>query len=346
MYLVKKQQGIYMDLIWKCGLSAVILLTLYWACKLFLHIKEKHALKGVIWQVNLEKVFLSPLKLLFLSWGIYYLITFLNVHFSWFSEENSLRSLRDFFALVSCFWMAYRWKKELFTKKWHALSMAEVLSKLISAAFFVLFILMALGTFHVDIVPLLAFGGIGAAALGFAAKDVLGNFFGGGMLALTRPFSKGDMIFLPDRNLEGTVEEMGWYFTSIRDKNKCPIYFPNALFSNVPVVNTSRMSHRRIYEIFHLAHQDFAKVTKLTSTLRDFLSQHPKIDSKAPVLVYWNQVGEYSLEVIVDVYTHATQMEEYVLAREAVLQDLFGVLKQMGIEIAYPTSVVQVVQEK
>ena len=164
------------------------------------------------------------------------------------------------------------------------------------------------------------------------------------MLALTRPFSKGDMIFLPDRNLEGTVEEMGWYFTSIRDKDKCPIYFPNALFSNVPVVNTSRMSHRRIYETFHISHQDFAKVTKLTSTLREFLSHHSKIDTKAPVLVYWKQVGEYSLEIIIDVYTYATRMEEYVLAREAVLQDLFPILKQMGIEISYPTSVVQVIQ--
>jgi MscS family membrane protein len=335
-----------MELIWKSGLSVFVLLALYWGCKLFLYLKEKHALKGVIWQVDLQKVFLAPLKLLFFSWGIYYLITFLNKHFALFSEGTVLKSLRDLFVLVSCFWMAYRWKKELFQKKWHALSMAEVLNKLISATFFVLFVLMALGTFHIDIVPLLAFGGIGAAALGFAAKDVLGNFFGGGMLALTRPFSKGDMIFLPDRNLEGTVEEMGWYFTSIRDKDKCPIYFPNALFSNVPVVNTSRMSHRRIYETFHLAHQDFAKVTKLTETLREFLSHHPKIDTKPPVLVYWKQVGEYSLEIIIDVYTYATQMEEYVLAREVVLQDIFKVLKEMGIEISYPTSVIQVIQTK
>jgi hypothetical protein len=106
------------------------------------------------------------------------------------------------------------------------------------------------------------------------------------------------------------------------------------------------MSHRRIYETFHLSHQDFAKVTKLTSTLREFLSHHPKVDTKAPVLVYWKQVGEYSLEIIVDVYTYATCMEEYVLAREAVLHDLFPILEKMGIRISYPTSIVQVVQTK
>ncbi len=334
-----------MDLIWKCLISITTLCALYWGCRLFLYLKGKHSLKSTFWQVDLKKVFLLPLKLLFFSLGIYYIITFLNIRFSWIPEENEFESLRDFFVLISGFWMAYRWKKELFQKKWHTLSMADVLNKLISVAFFVLFLLMALDTFHVDIVPLLAFGGIGAAALGFAAKDVLGNFFGGGMLALTRPFSKGDTIFLPDRDLEGTVEEMGWYFTSIRDKDKRPIYFPNALFSNVPVINISRMSHRRIQETFHLAHQDFAKMTKLTATLREFLSRHSKIDSDAPVLVYWNQVGDYSLEIVVDVYTYATQMEEYVLAREVVLQEIFPILEQMGIHISYPTSIVQVVKD-
>ncbi len=338
-----------MDLFSKYAISVLWLLVLfaiYWICKFFICRKEKKSVKNVVWQVDLKKVFLSPLKLLLVCLGVYYVIIFFSSHFSGICLGVWIKSLRDFSILISCFWIAYRWKKELFQKKWHNLSKVDMLSKIISVALFILFVLTALGVFHVDIVPLLAFGGIGAAAIGFAAKDVLGNFFGGGMIALTRPFSKGDTIFLPDRNLEGTVEEMGWYFTAIRDKDKCPIYFPNSLFSSIPVVNTSRMSHRRIYEVFHLAHQDFAKIIQLTSAFREFLSKSSKIDAKAPLLVYWNEIGEYSLEVVVDVYTYATEMGEYVLVRESVLQDVFSILDQMGIHLSYPTSIVQVVKEK
>ncbi|MDI8954227.1 mechanosensitive ion channel, partial [Salmonella enterica subsp. enterica serovar Anatum] len=41
-------------------------------------------------------------------------------------------------------------------------------------------------------------------------KDVLSNFFSGIMLYFDRPFSIGDWIRSPDRNIEGTVAEIGW----------------------------------------------------------------------------------------------------------------------------------------
>ena len=52
----------------------------------------------------------------------------------------------------------------------------------------------------------LAFGGIGGIAIGLAARDLLANFFGALMIFLDRPFSVGDWVRSPDREIEGTVE--------------------------------------------------------------------------------------------------------------------------------------------
>jgi MscS family membrane protein len=59
--------------------------------------------------------------------------------------------------------------------------------------------------FKMPINTLLAAGGIGGVALSFAARDTLANFLGGLMIFWDRPFSVGDSVRSPDRNIEGTV---------------------------------------------------------------------------------------------------------------------------------------------
>ncbi len=53
----------------------------------------------------------------------------------------------------------------------------------------------------------MAAGGIGGLAIGFAAKDILANFFGGVTVFIERPFNIGDWIIISEKGIEGTVEE-------------------------------------------------------------------------------------------------------------------------------------------
>ncbi len=90
---------------------------------------------------------------------------------------------------------------------------------------------------------------------GFACK-----FFGSLMIYLDRPFSIGDWVRSPDREIEGTVEDIGWRLTKIRTFDKRPLYIPNAMFNTVILENPSRMTNRRIYETFGLRYSDSAKI--------------------------------------------------------------------------------------
>ena len=116
----------------------------------------------------------------------------------------------------------------------------EAITKIIRLSVIITSGLIILQTFGFSISGVLAFGGIGGVAVGFAAKDMLANFFGGLMIYLDRPFRKGDWIRSPDRDIEGTVENIGWRQTSIRNFRKNVIYIPNSIFMNIVVENPSR----------------------------------------------------------------------------------------------------------
>ena len=80
----------------------------------------------------------------------------------------------------------------------------DAIGKLLRLSVIITAVLVALQTLGISISGILAFGGVGGIAIGFAAKDLLANFFGGLMVYLDRPFAVGDWIRSPDRNIEGT----------------------------------------------------------------------------------------------------------------------------------------------
>ena len=113
----------------------------------------------------------------------------------------------------------------------------NAISKLLRAVIIITAVLTALQTLGFSISGVLAFGGVGGIAVGFAAKDLLANFFGGFIIHLDRPFKVGDWIRSPDRNIEGTVEHIGWRLTTIRTFDKRPLYVPNAAFTTIAVTS-------------------------------------------------------------------------------------------------------------
>ena len=161
----------------------------------------------------------------------------------------------------------------------------NAMGKLVRTAIFITTGLVVLQTLGFSISGVLAFGGIGGIAVGFAAKDLLANFFGGLMIYLDRPFSVGDWIRSPDREIEGTVEQIGWRLTMIRTFDKRPLYVPNSIFANIALENPSRMSHRRIYETIGLRYSDIDQMNKIVADVKEMLESHEEIDTSQTMIV-------------------------------------------------------------
>jgi len=202
--------------------------------------------------------------------------------------------------------------------------------------------LVALQTLGYSVSGVLAFGGVGGIAIGFAAKDLLANFFGGLMIYLDRPFAVGDWIRSPDREIEGTVEEIGWRLTRIRSFDKRPIYVPNAMFATIALVNPSRMSHRRIYETIGIRYQDADKMAAITRDVKAMLGGHPEIDASQTLIVNFNAFAPSSLDFFVYTFTKTTNWVHYHEVKEDVLLRILEIVAAHGAEVAFPTSTVHV----
>ncbi|HEX5363152.1 MAG TPA: mechanosensitive ion channel family protein [Gallionella sp.] len=211
------------------------------------------------------------------------------------------------------------------------------LSKVSRIIVLVLSALAIVQTLGFSISGALAFGGVGGIAVGFAAKDLLANFFGGLMIHLDRPFNIGETIRSPDKQIEGKIEHIGWRQTSIRASNMALIYVPNSLFTSIVVENPSRMSHRRIREIIGLRYDDMDKVSRIAEDIRAMLRDHAEIDAEAGMIVALDQLADSSLNLLVQAFSKATEGERFHAAKQEILLNIAHIVARHGAEIAFPT---------
>ncbi len=221
----------------------------------------------------------------------------------------------------------------------------HAMAKLLRTAVIITGVLLVLQALGYNISSVLAFGSIGGLAVSFAAKDLLANFFGGLMVYMDRPFSVGDWIRSPDRNIEGTVEKIGWRTTCIRTFDKRPLYVPNSTFTNIAVENPSRMSNRRIYETIGLRYVDVNELDTIVAEVKSMLLSHPEIDASQTLIVNFNKFADSSLEFFVYTFTKTTEWVKFHEIKHEVLMKVGDIIRQHGAEMAFPTQTVELQQK-
>ena len=283
-------------------------------------------------------VALLPIQCMLWVVGIFYILDVLAPQFGICPLPAYFKLLRNALVVACFFWLIFRWKRkvELAALAGHKADSGtvHVMSKLATIGLMILGALIVLQILGVDILPLVAFGGIGAAAVGFAGKDVIANFFGGLMLYITRPCIEGEEVILPERSIEGIVEEIGWYLTTIRDKEMRPIYLPNALFSTLLVINTSRMTGRRVLETIVICHGDVNEINSLCEKIRVEIKSHPKVDKHKAMGVHIVNIASGDPSLQIDFYSHATKLQEFLKVKHEVLLGVYGILESSPVSFA------------
>lgn len=215
----------------------------------------------------------------------------------------------------------------------------DAIGQILRVIVIIIAFLAGLQSLGFSISGVLAFGGIGGIAIGFAARDMLANFFGGLMIYLDRPFAVGDWIRSSEKQIEGNVEEIGWRITRIRTFDKRPLYVPNSIFTNITVENPSRMSNRRIYETIGVRYDDIGRVADIAEDIRAMLSAHPEIDQSQPPIVSFTRFNEFSLDIVADAYTITTAKARFHEVKQDVLLKIADIIGSRGAEIAFPTRI-------
>ncbi len=218
----------------------------------------------------------------------------------------------------------------------------DAIAKLFRISVIITGLLMTLQTLGYSISGVLAFGGVGGIVIGFAAKDLLANFFGGLMIYMDRPFNKGDWIRSPDREIEGTVENIGWRLTRIQTFDKRPLYVPNSVFTNILVENPSRMTNRRIKETIGIRYADVSKMEAIIVDVKNMLQEHEDIDTNQTLIVNFNEFAFSSLDFFIYTFTKTTNWIRFHEVKQDILLKVIGIIESHGAECAFPTSTVHI----
>ena len=220
----------------------------------------------------------------------------------------------------------------------------KALGRVVRITVIVTSVLVGLDTLGFNVAGLMAAGGIGGLAIGFASKDMLANLFGGLTVFIDRPFGIGDWIIIKTNGIEGVVEHIGWRQTTIRKFDKRPVYVPNAIFTTASVENPSRMTNRRLNETIGIRYKDINSMNAITRDVKTMLTDHPEIDESLTLMVNFNAIGESSMDFFIYCLTHTTDWQRYHEIKQDVLLKINTIIEQHGASVALPVRRLQVEQ--
>lgn len=305
------------------------------------------------WLRTLSSAFYQPSSWLIWVYGIIVAIELVSVEGNIVISGDVFQSARNIFFVGGALWVFMTWKngfvkilKKRVQGKPDDQQLIVAVSKLLTAFVVSVATLIILDTLGVELGALMAVGGVGAATIGFAGKDVFANFFGGFMININRPFCVGDWIMSPNKNFEGVVEEIGWYMTKIRTFARRPTYIPNALITDAIVENPGRMYNRRIKERIGIRYDDIGKMNEIVQDIRSMLQNHPEIDQNQHLLVHFISYGASSLEIEIYCFCKTTVWKEWLEIQQGVFLKIAEIVNSHGAEFAFPTSTLHIVSQE
>lgn len=270
-------------------------------------------------------------------------INILNNHLH-FDANNKLFGIKVIVSALSIFWFLFNFvnqytKRIIFKKEKHKESIdygiIDFTRKIILILIGIVVAIITMNNLGVRMKGLAAVGGIASLAIGLASQDLLSNLFGGFSIFLDKPFTVGDWISSPDKDIEGTVEQIGWRQTKISRFTRIPIYLPNKIFSEIVIENKGRMKIRAIDEVIRIRFCDLPKVEKIVEDIKKMLISNKEVNTRAYLAVAMEKIDSSSLNIRIYTFSYAISYCDYLMTKQDVLLKSANIIRENGAELEY-----------
>ncbi|UIT48356.1 mechanosensitive ion channel [Xylella fastidiosa subsp. multiplex] len=209
------------------------------------------------------------------------------------------------------------------------ITLANFLRNIAYALLLIIVSVSVLQRLGVPATSLAAVVGATGLAVGLALKDSLSNIAAGVMLIVLGPVRSGDHVVIAGQ--EGIIDEIRIFQTRLRTFDQRIITLPNSTITTVPIINYSTLPTRRVEITVGVSYQDNLKQAQ--ELLVKIARENPKIlDDPAP-LVYVNNLGESSVDLLLLAYT---QNDNFNPAKSEILEQIHNQLPENGLNIPYP----------
>ena len=200
----------------------------------------------------------------------------------------------------------------------------------------IIFMLLAgfLQSFGYNVSSLIAGFGITGLAVGFAAKEAIGNVFGSIGLLADRVYKVGDYISFD--NYEGTVTEINLRSTTIVTIEGFEVNIPNNLLANNKITNVSKATERRIDLTIDIEYgTSNEKIDRACEILKNIVLSNPEIKDNCEAFI--ETMAPSSIVIRLIAYTPCTSGIDVRRIKSTVLKEIIHHYRAEGIEFAYPS---------
>lgn len=210
------------------------------------------------------------------------------------------------------------------------LGVIQFLDGLIKILLYFVLILLVASNFGFDATSMVALLGSAGIAVGLALQGSLSNLAGGVLILLLKPFRVGDYIKEDGGANEGTVKEIGIFYTKLTTNDGKTVVLPNGSLANNSLTNASDVNMRRVDLQIGISYN--ADIKKAKAVLKDVLNNENDISEKEKNMVFVDSLGPS--EVVIGVRCFCAK-EKYWDIRWRLLENIKYALDDAEIEIPY-----------
>ena len=207
----------------------------------------------------------------------------------------------------------------------------QFLDGLIKACLYGFLVLVIAGNFGFDATGIVALVGSAGVTAGLALQGSLSNLAGGMLILLLKPFRVGDFITESGNGTEGTVKEIGIFYTKLTTTDGKVVVLPNGNLANSPITNATDSPIRRIDLTVGISYD--ADIREAKDVLHRVMDSDADVLQGEPILVYVNELADSAVELGMRCYC---ENPVYWDVRWRLLENAKNTLDDAGIEIPYP----------
>ncbi len=195
---------------------------------------------------------------------------------------------------------------------------------------------------NIDVTALIAGVSIGGLAIALAAQDTVKNFIGSVMILLDQPFQVGDYVVA--EGFEGTVEEVGFRSTRIRQIDSSVVTIPNGTMVNASVRNLGVRTYRLLNIKLGVTYDTPPELLEsFIAGVRQVILTHPDT-RKEGYYVHFFEFADFSLNILVRAQIAASDFAAELRIKEELLFAFLRLARELGVQYAFPTQTLIVEQ--
>lgn len=288
-----------------------------------------------------ENGFYKPLKAFFVLLGIYIATLSLKLPENIFAVITKIFKICVIILSTTGFSNLFDSSSETFSKLRKKLhfngtdTTINFFSKIAKALIFIIGAFIVISELGYDLSGLATGLGIGTAVIALAAQDVAKSMLAGFSIISDRPFDIGDYIEVA--TYKGTVEDITFRTTRIRDINNQIIILPNSLLTATSIINATKREKRRYELLLTLElNTPLEKVSNLSENINLMLNSDAHI-LKENIRVFFDKISADGIDISISFYTDIIDFQEFIQFKEKINYTILQMINEANIELAYPS---------